>query len=111
MGMGGGENSSITLGDTEPRINALRTQTSSYGMCIPVIFGSNRVIGNIIWYGDFKSHKHTKTSSSSGGKGGGGGGTTTKEVSYTYTVSYALALCEGKASAIGKVWEAKNRYV
>lgn len=82
-----------------PRINDLTVQSSSYGEPIPLIYGSVRIAGNVIWATDLREHKHTE--SSGGGKGGGGGGSTT--TTYTYSVSYATALCEGPVT-FGRIW-------
>lgn len=57
-------------------IAALNVQTSSYGKPVPIVYGTNRVAGNMIWYGDFNSVLVSTGGSS--GKGGlfatGGGG-------------------------------------
>lgn len=39
----------------EPKAYAgMRIQTSNYGRPIPIVWGMNRISGNIIWYGDFQ---------------------------------------------------------
>lgn len=82
--------------DPEPaKIQDLRLQTSTYGVSIPIIFGKQRIAGNIIWSTDKVAHTVT-----SGGKGGG-----PETTSVTYTVSMAIALCEGDIKGIGRVWE------
>jgi Putative phage tail protein len=88
----------------EPRAAGLRVQTSAYGMTLPVVYGRNRIAGNLIWYGDFRSIAHTSTQSA-GGKGGGGGMTTT---SWTYRTSFALGLCEGPIHALHRAWRDKE---
>lgn len=74
----------------------LSMQTSQYGIPVSVVYGSNQISGNLIWYGNFKPHK-VKQKGGKGGIGGGGGG------SYTYTVSMAWGLCIGEAGVI-KGW-------
>ena len=56
--------------------------------------------GNIIWATDFR--EETKTTTQGGGKGGGGGKVKTTE--YLYYASFAVALCEGPITGIGRIW-------
>ncbi len=81
------------------RLENLTVTTSTEGAVIPRIWGRMRLGGNIIWATDFT--EHVSTSTSGGGKGGGQKVTTT---GYTYTASFAVALCEGPISGIGRVW-------
>ena len=39
-------------GRTGPRLTELRVQTSSYGSAIPLLFGTMRVAGTVIWSTD-----------------------------------------------------------
>ncbi|WP_207000754.1 phage tail protein [Trinickia mobilis] len=81
---------------------AIRVQTSQYARPIPIVYGTNRVTGNIIWYGNFQAIPHNQAS---GGKGGGGGSGST---SYTYTAAVAIGLCHGTTTGIGKVWSSNS---
>lgn len=99
---GGG---SKPVSSTAPVVSSLRMQTSVYGRPIPIVYGKNRVAGNLIWAGDFKSIEH-KSSQSAGGKGGGGG--SIDSISYTYQTACTLALCEGPVQSIGTVWAGKT---
>ena len=56
--------------------------------------------GNVIWATDFR--EETKTTTQGGGKGGGGGKVKTTE--YLYYASFAVALCEGPITGIGRIW-------
>jgi hypothetical protein len=96
-----------TIANEEQRVGALRIQSSAYGLCIPLVWGTNRVSGNLIWYGDFQATAHT-TKEEVGGKGGGGG-TVTTNTTYTYATALAMGLCEGPVESIGAVWSAKSR--
>ena len=80
------------------KMSDLQMQTASYGAPIPLIFGTCRSTGNVIWSTKFVEHTKTKTQ---GGKGGGGGVTTT---TYSYTVSFAVGICQGPITGIGRVW-------
>ncbi len=70
-----------------PRLQDLTVQNSSYGAYIPVIYGSYRLSGNVIWSDDIRETKHEEEL----GKGGGGATSTT----FTYSCSFAVSLCEG----------------
>jgi hypothetical protein len=96
-----------TISTSESRIEALALQSSAYGVTIPVIYGVNRISGNLIWYGDFKAIPHT-TSQSSGGKGGGG--VNQVSTTYTYSASVIMGLCEGEAIGVSQIWKAKKLY-
>lgn len=95
-----------TISTEEPRIGALRIQTSAYGLAIPFVRGKTRLNGNLTWYDDFKAIAHT-TTQESGGKGGGG--VTSKNTTYTYTTAVAVGLCEGPITGIGAVWAGKEK--
>lgn len=105
--MGG---SSSTISTSETRIEALTLQSSAYGVTIPLVYGVNRIGGNMLWYGDFKANAHT-SSQTSGGKGGGGGGVTQVSTTYTYSASVMMGLCEGPISAIPRIWKGKKLFV
>lgn len=79
-----------TQNQSRPSYTSLQVQTSCYGLCIPVVYGNDRIAPNLIWYGDFKAKAHEQQQP---GKGGGGGGSST--TTYTYYASFALGLCEG----------------
>ncbi len=78
------------------RYNGMQVQASQYGMGLPIVYGTQRIPGNLIWYGDFQSIEHQQS------VGKGGGGTST---SYTYSSSFQLALCEGPIAGLGTIWD------
>lgn len=96
--------SSKPLANQPAAINALRIQTSAYGMPVPIVYGTARTTPNLIWYGDFLAIANT-SSQSSGGKGGGGN--TTSSTTYTYQTAVAQGLCEGPIVGIGTIWLSK----
>ncbi len=81
------------------RLDSLRVTSATEGTTIPRLFGRMRLGGNIIWATDFTEHAATTTQG--GGKGGGPTVTTTE---YSYTASFAVALCEGPITGIGRIW-------
>ena len=82
-----------------PRLENMRITSSTEGAIIPQIFGRMRIGGNIIWATDFA--ETFKSESQGGGKGGGGGVTTTTAL---YSASFAIGICEGPITGIGRVW-------
>ncbi len=80
-----------------PRLTDKSVSTSAYGNLRPVVYGTYRVAGEIIWSTDLKERAHKEEA----GKGGGGGGSYS---TYTYTVSFAVALCEGPIIGVRKIW-------
>ena len=81
-----------------PRLQDLSIQSSAEGQPIFKIYGDDRTAGNVFWGKPLTEHKKKKKS---GGKGGGGG---QKITTYTYTVDFALGLCEGPITGIVKIW-------
>lgn len=79
-----------------PRLPEIPVQTSSDGAAMARIWGRARLAGQVIWASRYLEHA-TKTSS--GGKGGG-----PSQVDYSYSISFAVGLCEGEIAGIGRVW-------
>jgi len=88
------------------QVERFRLTGAGEGQPIAQVYGRMRVGGHVIWATEFQEHV---TETVTGG-GGGGKGTsrpaqpTVRTVSYHYTVSLALALCEGEISSLGRVW-------
>jgi hypothetical protein len=80
-----------------PRLTDRRVSGSAYGTMRPRLYGTYRMAGEIIWSDKIKERKHSEDY---GGKGGGGG----EYITYTYDVSFALALCAGECAGIRKIW-------
>ena len=79
-----------------PRMDVLRIQSSRDGAPMPHVYGKVRLAGQVIWAARVKE---TVTEEQQGSKGGGPTSRT-----YSYTVSFAVGLCEGEILGIGQVW-------
>lgn len=79
------------------RVERFRLTGASEGAPVTQVFGRMRVPGQVIWASRFQEQSTT----SGGGKGTGGGATTT---AFSYTLSMAIALCEGEITRVGRVW-------
>ena len=77
-----------------PRLSALALQGTAEGAPMACVFGRARVTGQVIWAARFLEGRKT----SSGGKGG------PRTVEYDYSLSFAVALCEGPIDGVGRVW-------
>lgn len=85
-----------------PRLEDRTVQISTYGIAISRIYGTIRVTGNVIWATDLKETRHENTTSA-GGKGPSGGQSVT-QITYTYSSSFAVSLCEGEITGIRRIW-------
>ncbi len=83
-----------------PRLDTLRITSATEGAVVARVFGRMRLGGQIIWATDFR--EEIKKTTQGGGKGGGRPKTETTE--YLYYASFAVALCEGEITGIGRVW-------
>lgn len=79
------------------RIDRFRLTGASEGAAVPQVYGRVRSAGQIIWATQFQEIRST-----SGGSGKGA--PKPKVTNYSYTVSFAVALCEGEISSIGRIW-------
>ena len=77
-------------GPKGPRLNELNVQRSTVGAPVQIRYGTAAGAGNIIWSGGLIEIKHEDEQ---GGFLGIGGVTTT---SYTYSVDFAVGICEGE---------------
>ena len=78
------------------RVERFRVMGSSEGAPIARVFGRARVAGHLIWSSRFLEAVHEEE------VGGKGGGATMRE--YSYSVSIAIALCEGPVLRVGRIW-------
>jgi hypothetical protein len=79
-----------------PRLKGDRFSGSALGQVRPIVYGTCKVEGKIIWQTPYHEHEHTEDS---GGKGGG-----TEYTTYTYTRSFAVLLAEGEIEAVRRIW-------
>lgn len=99
--MGGGR-SRVSEG---PRLSDLDVMTSNAGAPLPRLYGRARLSGEVIWATRLEEVVSTQVQSSGGGKASGmASGTRTTTITYSYFASFAVALCEGPVSRIGRIW-------
>ena len=79
------------------RLDRLRLLGASEGAPIGQVYGRMRVAGQVIWATNFQEIRTTS--------GGGKGAPTSPRVTeFSYTVSLAIALCEGEITRVGRIW-------
>ena len=77
-----------------PRLDGLKVQGTGEGAQMACVFGRARNPGPLNWAPRFSESRNT----SSGSKGG------PRTVEYDYSLSFAVALCEGEIDGVGRVW-------
>lgn len=77
-----------------PRLETLKVQGTAEGAPLACVFGRARTTGQVIWAARFLESRKT----SSAAKGG------PRTVEYGYSLSFAVALCEGEIDGVGRVW-------
>ena len=80
------------------RLKELAVTGSSYGTPIARQYGKMRVPGTIVWSTDLQEHRDKQ----SNGKGA------PKTLTYSYSVSFAVALSSGPIDGIGRIWADGN---
>jgi hypothetical protein len=76
-----------------PRVKDFHVTESREGASVPVVYGRVRVGGQVIWAARFKERRET-----SGGKGG------PRVREYSYSLSFAVGLCEGEVTQVSRCW-------
>lgn len=77
-----------------PRLETLKLQSTAEGAPMACVFGRARVTGQMIWAARFLEQRQD----SQGGKGG------PRVVEHAYSLSFAIAICEGPIDGIGRIW-------
>lgn len=90
-----------------PRLNDLHVTASTEGAHIPRLYGRARLGGQLIWASDIEEEIVKTSQSSGGGKGIGGatgGAGSTDVTEYRYYANFAVGLCEGVITRLGRAW-------
>jgi hypothetical protein len=84
---------------TGSRLSDISVQTSTEGAPVPRVYGRMRAAGQLLWASRFTE---TTTTTTTGGKGAATAAV--KETDYLYSISFAVGLCAGEVTKIGRVW-------
>ncbi|MFQ5348055.1 MAG: phage tail protein, partial [Rhodothalassiaceae bacterium] len=82
-----------------PRLNDARIQSSALGATIPLVYGTARVAGNVLWSSGLKETR-TETRQKSGGKGG----SKTTTVEFSYSTSVVVGLSARPILRVDRIW-------
>jgi len=85
-----------------PRLSELHITASTEGAPVPRVYGRVRLGGQVIWATPFEEEVVTASSGGSGKGVGASPASTTTE--YRYYANFAVALCEGEISDVGRIW-------
>lgn len=77
------------------QVDRFRLTGASEGAAVSHCYGRNRMAGQVIWSSRFLESE----SSSGGGKSSG-----PAVVTYSYSVSLGIAICEGEITRLGRIW-------
>ena len=110
--LGGASGQHRTTHREGSRLSDLKVQTSHVGTMIPVVYGTYRIAGNIIWATDIIERSNTTTQTQHLSNGGGKGGhhhhhdtvVTQTTTTYTYFANVAMGLCQGTILGIRRIW-------
>jgi hypothetical protein len=80
-----------------PRLSDLKITASTEGAPVPRLYGRSRLGGQVIWATDIEEQRVT----SGGGKGAPA---TPSTEQFLYYANFAVALCEGEITGLGRVW-------
>lgn len=80
------------------RLTDLSVQESREGAPVPRVFGRARLSGQIVWATEFEEAVSEEE------QGGKGGGPTVTTRTFSYFANFAVGLCEGEISAVGRIW-------
>ena len=95
---------SSNITNSQTKIGALQVSQSSQGVPITLLWGTNRVAVNLLWFADFAAVEQRDSQQQ-----GKGGGTTVTNVTYTYRASVLLGVCAGVCGGISAIWRNKDK--
>ena len=76
------------------RLTGLQLTQSAQGDPVKQVFGKARVAGTVIWAARLKENRSATRASKTSGR----------TESFSYTLSFAVGLCEGPIDGIGRIW-------
>ncbi len=96
--------SNATRAASGPRLSDLKVTASTEGAAIPRLYGRARLGGQVIWAPPLEERAATTGGGGSGKGLGSSQSTSSSSTTYRYFASFAVGLCEGEISGIGRVW-------
>ncbi len=84
-----------------PRLDSFHLQTSRDGAPMARVYGRVRLAGQVIWASQIRETSTEERVSS--GKGGG-----PRQRNFSYSISFAIGLCEGEILGVDRIWANGN---
>ena len=93
-----------------PKPGQLSVPTSQYGLVVPVLYGTRKKAGNLIWHGEMQVTELKQKVGGGGGLGKGFGGSKKQTVGFEYRISMAFVLCMSLSprKTVIKAWQNKE---
>ena len=82
-----------------PRLIEITMQTATYGKMIPIIYGTVKLAGNIIWANEIRESRHDHYQ-----RQGKFSSRRLVASNFSYSISFAIAICEGEIDELLRVW-------
>ena len=92
--------SNKSFSSSGPRLKDMHIQSSAYGHMIPIVYGTVRLAGNIIWARPIRESGESTTSSA----GGKGARIRTTRTEYSYFATFAVSICEGHVDEVLRIY-------
>ncbi|MDR1425546.1 MAG: glycoside hydrolase TIM-barrel-like domain-containing protein [Rickettsiales bacterium] len=83
------------------KLSEISIQTSTYNKIIPIVYGRNKLAGNVLWLGTVQEVSNNNTTTLRIGKGQKINQTS---IQYLYFLSFAIAICAGEIASVENVW-------
>ncbi|MFT4089283.1 MAG: glycoside hydrolase/phage tail family protein [Asticcacaulis sp.] len=77
-----------------PRLEGIRVSASAQGSPVKQVYGRGRVAASVIWAARLRESRESSRASKNG----------PRTESFSYSLSFAVGLCEGPIDGIGRVW-------
>jgi hypothetical protein len=87
------DNAFLTPPVEGPRVQDFHLTEGREGAGVPIVYGRSRVGSQLIWAANFKERRDVE-----GGKGG------PRVAEYSYSLSFAVGLCEGEVARVSRSW-------
>lgn len=87
-------------------VNHIKVTQAVQAMAMPLVFGTMRVSGILIWAGDLSASQHTQPPKKSPGGFG-----IKANPTYTYTASWVSILASGPILGVNAIWDQSGQYV
>jgi hypothetical protein len=83
------------------KLSELSVQTSTYNKIIPIIYGTNKIAGNVIWLDEVQEVVNNNTTTIKISKGQK---IKQNNIEYFYFLNFAIAICGNEINSLKNIW-------